>query len=213
MAGPRAARLVSVGHDHPGGRLSTPPRSEVTAILHRLARDPGASPEDAERLLALVYDELRALADALMRRERPGHTLQPTILVHDAWLRLVDARGVDWQDRSHFFGIAARAMRQLLVDHARKRLAVRRGGGGWTRVSLSEAEAATADDVEVLALHEAMLRLTAVDPRAARVVELRVFGGLKVEEVAHLLGVSPRTVDGDWSMARLWLKRELAGPT
>lgn len=160
----------------------------------------------------MVYDELRRLADALLRRERPGHSLQPTLLVHDAWLRLANVRDLDWQDRSHFFAIAARAMRQLLVDHARRRLAQRRGGGEWTRVSLSEADAAgVPDEVEVLALHDALEKLAVHDPRGARVVEMRVFAGLRVEEVAQVLGVSPRTVDGDWAMARLWLKRELAG--
>lgn len=178
-----------------------------------MAHAAGPDPADAERLLALVYDELKVLANALMRRERPGHTLQPTILVHDAWLRLVKVRDVDWQDRSHFYAIAARAMRQMLVDHARRHLAQRRGGGEWTRVSLSEAdEAALSEDVEVLALHDALERLAVQDERAARVVEMRVFGGLKVEQVAQVLGVSPRTVDGDWAVARLWLKRELAGP-
>lgn len=187
------------------------PQSEATRLL--LERDaPGAGGADASRrLFELVYDELRRLAASLMRRERAEHTLQPTALVHEAFLRLVGAPHIAWQDRAHFMGVAARAMRQILVDHARRHGAAKRGGG-LTRVTLTGAEAAApADEVEILELHEALERFAAVDPRAAQVVELRVFGGLSVPETAHLLEVSPRTVDGDWAVARMWLSREMKG--
>jgi RNA polymerase sigma factor (TIGR02999 family) len=190
--------------------MSLPP-SEVTRLL--LERNaPGGTPgASAEQLFELVYDELRRLAQSLLRRERPEHTLQPTALVHEAFLRLVGETSISWQDRAHFLGIAARAMRQILVDHARRRGAVKRGGG-WQRVTLTgEEPAAPGDALEILELHEALDRFAALDARAARVVELRVFGGLTVQETAHLLEVSPRTVDGDWAVARLWLSRELGG--
>jgi RNA polymerase sigma factor (TIGR02999 family) len=129
--------------------------------------------------------------------------------VHEAFLRLTGATGIEWQDRAHFMGIAARAMRQILVDHARRHRAAKRGGG-LTRVTLSGAEPAAPEEAaEILDLHEALERFAALDRRAAQVVELRVFGGLSVQEVAHLLEVSPRTVDGDWAVARMWLSREL----
>lgn len=188
--------------------MSEDARSEVTAILREMARGGTADPRAAEHLLALVHRELRALAGALMRRERVDHTLQPTVLVHEAWLRLADLEAVDWQGRAHFFGFAARVMRQVLVDHARKHAAERRGGG-WARVSLSEAQPSAEDEFELLAVHDALERFAALDPRAARVVELRVFGGLTVQETAVILDVSPRTVDGDWAVARRWLRREL----
>jgi RNA polymerase sigma factor (TIGR02999 family) len=187
--------------------LPTPP-SEVTRLLERSARGEGEAGA-SRRLFELVYDELRRLAGSLMRRERGGHTLQPTALVHEAFLRLVGAPNIAWQDRAHFMGIAARAMRQILVDHARRHAAEKRGGG-LQRVTLTDAEAVVpGDEIEVLDLHEALERFAALDPRAARVVELRVFGGLSVPEAAHVLEVSPRTVDGDWAVARMWLTREL----
>jgi RNA polymerase sigma factor (TIGR02999 family) len=152
---------------------------------------------------------LRSIAGSLMRRERPGHTLQPTELVHDAWLKLVDQSRVHWTDRAHFLNIAGRAMRQVLVDHARRRGARKR---------LAAAERVTFDDdaghgasasFEVLALHDALERFAALDPRGAKVVEARVFGGMSVQEVAHVLNVSTRTVELDWTVARRWLAREL----
>jgi RNA polymerase sigma factor (TIGR02999 family) len=144
-----------------------------------------------------------------MRRERPNHTLQPTALVGEAFLRLVDQTRIDWQDRAHFLGIAARVMRQVLVDHARERGAAKRGGD-VQRVTLDDyAGQENPAPLDVLILNDALDRLAAIDPRGARVVELRVFGGLTVEEVAALLDVSKRTVDNDWSVARMWLAREL----
>jgi RNA polymerase sigma factor (TIGR02999 family) len=185
------------------------PRSEVTRLLlERNARGAGDG-DVSRRLFELVYEELRRLAGSLMRRERREHTLQPTALVHEAFLRLVGATDVAWQDRAHFMGIAARAMRQILVDHARRHGAVKRGGG-MQRVTLTGAEpVAPHDAVEILELNDALERFAILDPRAARVLELRVFGGLTVQETAHLLEVSPRTVDGDWAVARMWLTRKL----
>lgn len=180
---------------------------DVTRLLR--AYDP-ERPESAAELFAAVYGELRRLARALLRRERPGHTLQPTELVHDAFLRLVDASAVRDVDRTRFFGVAARAMRQVLVDHARRRRAGKRGGA-WLRVTLDEGLGAPAADLdELLALDEALEALAARDARAARVVELRVFAGLTVEEIAAALDVSKRTVDGDWAFGRLWIARALA---
>lgn len=191
--------------------MSGTTRSEVTRILLDLSAREAGDPAATERLFALVYDELRGLAANLMRRERSGHTLQPTALVHEAYLKLVDQTRIQWEDRAHFFGIAARAMRQILVDHSRRHRAEKRGGG-LERVTLEDDAAAAASSAfEVLDLDDALTRLAALDPRAARVVELRVFGGLTHDETAKLLGVSRRTVDGDWSMGRMWLARELRG--
>lgn len=164
-----------------------------------------------ERLAPLVYEELRTLAGRLLRGERAGHTLQPTALVNEAFLRLAGGRTVDWKGRTHFFAVAARAMRRILVDHARTRLAGKRGGGA-TRISLTETPLSVpAPDVDVLALDEALERLAGLDPGQARVVELRFFAGLSVEETAEAIGASPATVKREWSSARAWLFRELGG--
>jgi RNA polymerase sigma factor (TIGR02999 family) len=181
-------------------------RLRVTQILRRLDL---SDSKQAEELLAVVYEELRQLARGKLRGERPDHTLQPTALVHEAYLRLVDARTVSWESRRHFFGTAARAMRQVLVDHARRRDADKRGGA-WERVTLdtgvAEEDAGPAD---VLDLHQALEKLSASDTDLARLVELRFFAGLTLDEAAEALGVSRRKVAKDWSVARLWLKREL----
>jgi RNA polymerase sigma factor (TIGR02999 family) len=164
-----------------------------------------------DRLTPLVHDELRRQAARYLRRERPGHTLQTTALINEAYLRLIDAKDVRWQSRAHFFAIAANLMRRVLVEHARRRDAGKRGGS-QVRVQLDEALAvADETDVDVLAVDEALDRLAAVDPQQARVVELRFFGGLSVEETARALGVSPKTVKRDWSVARAWLRREIGG--
>jgi RNA polymerase sigma factor (TIGR02999 family) len=186
-----------------------PPPSEVTRLLIECnARGAGAA-DASRRLFELVYDELRRLAGGLMRHERADHTLQPTALVHEAFMKLAGATPVEWQGRAHFMGIAARAMRQILVDHARRHAAEKRGGARQ-RVTLTGHEPVEPHDaMEILELHDLLERFAALDPRAARVVELRVFGGLSVREAAHLLDVSPRTVDGDWAVARMWLSREL----
>jgi RNA polymerase sigma factor (TIGR02999 family) len=189
--------------------MPSPPPAELTRLLRASSAGDERSAAATSRLVELVYDELRVLAASIMRREREGHTLQPTALVHEAFVRLVGETGIVWQDRAHFFGIAARSMRQVLVDHARKRNAARRGGG-WQRVTLDDsARPAGADAYDVIELHETLERFSALDERAARVAELKIFGGLTNEEVGHVLGVSPRTVVSDWSMARMWLGREL----
>jgi RNA polymerase sigma-70 factor, ECF subfamily len=164
-----------------------------------------------ERLTPLVAAELRRLARAHMRRERQGHTLQTTALVNEAFLRLTDARRVRWQDRSHFIGMAARLMRRVLVDHARSRGYVKRGGD-VRRVTLDEGlVAAGTPALDVVELDRALEALAAVDARKSRVIDLRFFGGLSVEETAEVLQVSTDTVKRDWRLAKLWLLRELAG--
>lgn len=179
--------------------------SEVTVLLQRLA--------DGDQLVAndlagLVYEELRRIATVAMRRERPDHTLQPTVLANDAFLRLVDQRDARWQNRAHFFAVAAQAIRRILVDHARARRRMKRDFG--LRVTLDESVAeAPARDLEVLALDAALERLEAVAPRQARIVELRYFGGLEIDETALALGISPATVKRDWTFARAYMLREL----
>ena len=166
-------------------------------------------PAALDRLLPLVYDELRRIAARHLRRERAGHSLQPTGLVHEAYLRLVGAPGPEWQDRAHFFGVSARLMRQILVDHARARGAAKRGGAA-RRVTLTDhVEPAVERDLDLLALDEALRRLEEMDPVQGRVVELRYFTGLSIEETAEVLGKSPATVNREWRMARAWLRREL----
>jgi RNA polymerase sigma factor (TIGR02999 family) len=155
-----------------------------------------------------TYAQLRSIAAALMRRERQAHSLQPTELVHAAWLKLADQSRVSWTDRAHFLNIGARAMRQVLVDHARRRAAGKRLDGRQ-RVTFDEAAGHGAVSFEVLALHEALERFSVLDARAARVVEARVFGGMSTREVAHVLNVSTRTVELDWTVARRWLAREM----
>ena len=188
----------------PGARM---PNERITAVLE--AADRGEEIR-ADELLPLVYDDLRSLARRYLERENAGHTLQPTALVHEAWMRLVDQSRVQWKGRTHFFAIGAQAMRRVLVDHARGRLRDKRGGGR-PRVELNEDVAlATERDEDVLAVDEALEKLAKLDERQARIVELRFFGGLSVEEVAQVLGVSKRTVEADWTMLRASLRRELA---
>jgi RNA polymerase sigma factor (TIGR02999 family) len=178
---------------------------EITALLHEWRRGNRAA---LDRLMPLVYDELRALARRHLRAERHGVTLQPTAVVHEAYLRLVGA-DVAWEDRAHFFGVASRLMRQVLVDHARARQAKKRGGNA-TRVDLTGADPSSSPPpVDVLALHEALDRLAAVDATSERIVEMRYFGGLTVEETAKVLAMSPATVKRDWDAARAWLLREI----
>ena len=187
------------------------PPTQVTAVLRLLGSAPDGEGRAAasERLLELVYDELRRIAARLVRRERPGQTLQPTALVHEAYLKLFQGDGVPGRDRAHFLGVAARAMRQILVDRARRRAAAKRGLGR-ARVTLSEdAGLDSGRLLEVLELNEALSRLADLDPRAARVAEMRIFAGMTVQEIAEALEVSARTVDGDWAAARAWLSREM----
>jgi RNA polymerase sigma factor (TIGR02999 family) len=187
-----------------------PQPNEVTRLLRELDPAMPSASEIQERLLALIYDELRRTAQGLMRRERIEHTLQPTALVHEAWIRLVGQENIEWSDRAHFLGIAARCMRQVLVDHARAHRAEKRGGDRQ-QVTLDEGMLAAEDrNLELLSLDEALDRLASLDARAAEVAVRRLFGGMTVAEVAADLDVSRRTVDGDWAMARMWLSRELA---
>ncbi|HEX8283787.1 MAG TPA: sigma-70 family RNA polymerase sigma factor [Pyrinomonadaceae bacterium] len=162
-----------------------------------------------ERLLPLVESQLHRLAHAYMRREQPDHTLQTTALINETFLKLVDQSRVRWQNRAHFYGVAAQLMRRVLLNHARDKKRHKRGGGGC-KVSLSEVEAMSDErSVELLALDEALERLSSIDARKCRVVELRYFGGLSVKETAEVLKVSPVTVARDWEMAKAWLSREL----
>lgn len=167
-------------------------------------------PEALDRLVPLVYDELRRMANYYMRNERRGHTLQTSALVNEAYLRLVDHEKIDWQNRAHFFGVAAQAMRRILVDHARTRNMQKRGGGA-ERVSLDEAMTFSADRAaELIALDDALGALERLDARKCRVVELRYFGGLTVEETAAALDISTATVSREWEAARAWLLREVS---
>jgi len=163
-----------------------------------------------DRLLPLVYGELRAMAGRALRKERQGHTLQPTALVHEAYLKLIEQRSVRWHHRAHFFGIAAQLMRRILVDHARARQTAKRGGR-WARVALDEGLAPEERaGVDVVALDAALERLAQIDAQQGRIVELRFFAGLSNEEVASVLGISLAMVKRDWAMARAWLYRELS---
>jgi RNA polymerase sigma factor (TIGR02999 family) len=181
--------------------------NRATEILHRIRREDDSA---AAELLPLVYDELRRLAAGYMAHERPGHTLQPTALIHEAYVKLI-ASDEAFESRAHFIGVAAHAMRQVLVDHARRRQADKRGGDRL-RVTLDQADPSTSlSSDDVLALHEAIEILGRKQQRLARVVELRYFGGLTIRETAAVLGVSHTTVEDDWSLAKAWLARELAG--
>jgi RNA polymerase sigma factor (TIGR02999 family) len=187
--------------------MDEPERTRVTRILIDSAAEHNAwSTND---LAGVLYPELRRMAGRLMRAERDGHTLQPTALVSEAFLRLVDQSQTAWQHRAHFLGVAARIMRQVLVDHARARAADKRGAGvPCVTLGPDVAPSAAAGQIELLMLDDLLRGLAALDPRAAQVVELRVFGGLTVRETAEVLQVSARTIDGDWAMARMWLARE-----
>lgn len=166
-----------------------------------------------EQMLPLVYDELRRLARGYLHRERPGHTLQSTALVHEAYLRMVDQRSVSWQGRAHFFGIAAQMMRRILVDHARGRDAAKRGAG-VCKLTLDEDLLALQErDVNLVALDEALESLSRLDSQQGRIVELRFFAGLSIEETAEVLKISPATVKRDWAMAKAYLHRAMSAPT
>ncbi len=163
-----------------------------------------------EELWSVAYDELRAIAAGFLRAERPGHTLQTTALMHEAYLRIVGSGEVPWESRAQFFAVASEAVRRVLVEHARRRATEKRGGG-WHRISLHDSAAFEERPLaEFLALNEVLTRLSSVHERQGRVVEMRFFGGMSVAEVAHVLGVSESTVRGDWRFARAWLHRELS---
>jgi RNA polymerase sigma factor (TIGR02999 family) len=184
----------------------TPSPHEVTRLLKEWT---GGNQAALDQLMPIVHEELRRLAHHQMRREKPGHLLQTTALVNEAYLKLVDQRRVSWQNRSHFFGIAARLMRQILVDQARKQHYLKRGGNAL-QVSLSEAENVSQQRAaNVVALDDALKALSAIDARQSQIVELRFFGGLSIEEAAEVLEVSPGTVMRDWTFARAWLRKEM----
>jgi RNA polymerase sigma factor (TIGR02999 family) len=186
--------------------MTTPSTHEVTQLLQAWS---DGSAEALDQLVPLVYGELHRLATHYMRGERPGHSLQITELVNEAYVRLIDWKNVRWQNRAHFFGVAAQMMRRILVDFARSRHYAKRGGE-TCRVSLSEAAGISAERGEdFIALDDALKSLAAFDGRKGRIVELRFFGGLSVEETAEVLKISPRTVMRDWSLAQAWLYREL----
>jgi RNA polymerase sigma-70 factor, ECF subfamily len=178
----------------------------VTALLRSWGQGDRAA---LDALLPVVYDELRRRARRQMRAQPSGHTLQTTAIIHEAYLRLVGQQETDWQSRAHFFGVAAKAMRSVLVDHARAQRAAKRGGGA-AQVTLADVDAVAPEPaVDVLALEEALTRLATFDPRKGQLVELRYFGGLGIEETAVVLGVSSATVKREWVLARAWLRREL----
>lgn len=184
---------------------SPAPASTVTALLHELGR---GNQDVVSELARQVYDELHRIADRAMRKESPGHTLQPTLLVSEAFLRLVGERETQWQNSAHFFAIAAQAIRRILVDHARARQRLKRDFG--LRVTLDESVAAAPErELDLLALDGALSRLEAAAPRQARIVELRYFGGLEIDATAAALDISPATVKRDWTFARAFLLREL----
>ena len=194
--------------------MATDTRPQITALLHDLRR---GAPDAMERLLPLVYGELRRIAHRQLGRERDGHTVGTTALVHEAYLRLVDQRRTEWNDRAHFYGVAAQAMRRVLLDYARRHRAAKRDGA-LQQVPLDDALDAALDAAEeradaLIALDEALDRLAGVAPRLARVVELRYFGGLTEADVGELLGVDARTVRRDWTKAKAWLHAELTSGT
>ena len=168
-----------------------------------------------DKLMPLVYSELRRLASNYLRRERPGHTLQPTALVNEAYLKLIDQKNAKWQNRAQFYGVAAQLMRRILVDYARQHQAAKRGGSDQQRLSITSAgdlgaeQFASKPAIDLLALHEALEELAIIDPQQGRIVELKFFGGLSIEETAEVLGIGHATVERDWKMARAWLRRKL----
>src|SRR5262252_7488730 len=186
--------------------MKKPPPNEITERLIAW----GAGDRAAfDQLLPIVYQELRRMAGNYLRQENPGHTLQPTALVHEAWLRLIDQTRVDWRNRAQFFGVAAQMMRRILVDHAKAKHREKRGGDA-VKLSLDDAINLSQERAaDLLALDEALGELTRVDERKSRVVELRYFGGFGVEETAQILGVSPETVMRDWKMAKAWLYQSI----
>ena len=187
--------------------MSLPTQAQITDLLIAWGDGDQAA---LERLFPLVYDELRRLAAFYLRRERSDHTLQPTALVNEVYLRLFDQRRVGWQNRAQFFGVAAQMMRRILVSHARSRHAAKRGGSDQ-RITLQDELAVTDQrDVNLLALDDALTKLEAIDPEKSKLVELRFFSGLTVPETAEVMSISPRTVDRQWQTAKAWLYREIA---
>lgn len=186
--------------------MSSTPSGQITVLLKAWS---GGDPAARDRLAPLISNELRRMARHYMRGERDGHTLQATALVNEAWIRLVDAAAVNWQDRAHFFAVSAQMMRRILVDSARARRSGKRGGPG-VRVNLDDVpELGSSKDREMVALDDALNTLAEIDPRKAKVIELRFFGGLSVEETAEVLKISAQTVMRDWKLSKSWLQREM----
>lgn len=182
------------------------PTGEITRLLTEITN---GNSRAVDQLMPIVYSELRRIARRYLRNERRDHTLQPTALVHEAYLKLVDQRGTDWQNRAHFFAVAAHVMRHILIDYARKRDADKRGGGAG-RLSLDVCDAIDRRQYpQLIVLDEALSKLQDCDPRQCRIVELRFFGGLTEEEISEVIGISVRTVKRDWRVARAWLYREM----
>ena len=182
-------------------------RREVTALLQEINEGAVSAPD---RLLPLVYDELRKLAASYMKNERPDHTLQATALVHDAYIRLVDWENVSWQNRAHFFSVAAQVMRNILVNHAVRRKAQKRDFG--QRIELTEKISFKGGhEIDLIELNDALEALERIEPTQAKIVELRFFGGMSIEETAHVIGISPATVKREWAVAKTWLFRRLKG--
>jgi RNA polymerase sigma factor (TIGR02999 family) len=187
--------------------LSSVPTTEITGLLQAWS---GGDTDALERILVLVYPELRKIAKRCLASERTGHTLQATALVNEAYLRLIDIQRMQWHDRAHFFAVGARLMRRILVDYARTRGFAKRGGGA-RRVDLNEALIVSSEmDPALVRMDDALTQLAAFDPRKAKIVEMRYFGGLNADDIASVLGVSPQTVNRDWSLAKAWLAREMS---
>lgn len=183
-----------------------PSESDITQLLEDAGK---GNQRAADELLQSVYEEIREMAANALRRERSGHTLQATALVHEAYLKLVDQTRVDWQGATHFKAVAAKAMSRVLIDHARRKNREKRGGN-WRKVTLHDAFAlAKTNDLDMICLHEAMEKMRKLDNRQHQVVELRLFGGLTSDEAAKILHISSRTVDRDWKMGQVWLRREM----
>lgn len=192
-----------------GGRTVKSAQQDVTRALARVGEGHEAA---VAELMPLVYEELRRVAGDLFQGQTPGHSLQATALVHEAYLRLVGQTEIQWESRAHFFAVAAMAMRQVLSNHARAKRADKRGGGVRARVSLSEViDVGRGPDIDLLVLHEALEKLAALDERQCRIVEQRVLGGMTHAEIAHVLGVSSKTVEREWRAARAWLSAFLGG--
>lgn len=185
------------------------PEGSITQLLSDLKRD---GHDSYNELLPLVYDELRRLATSYLRKERNNHTLQPTALVHEAYLRLMGQKEIQWQNRAHFFGVSARLMREILIEHARGKNSQKRGGEYATRIALDEAVSVNSSQpLDVIAVDEALTKLESLDERQARIVEMKFFAGLTVEEIGEVLSISPATVKREWSTAKLLLYKMLKG--
>jgi len=206
----RYASAVPLSHAEPPRGTHVTSGNDVTQLLKRWRK---GSREAEAALMERVHGELRRLAAGYMRRERMGQTLQPTAVVNEAYMRLLPQRNVSWENRAHFFGIAAKMMRRVLVDHARRKKAIKRDAGPGEPVSVTNVPSPgrEADQVDLLALNAALSALAELDPRQAEIVEMRYFAGLKVEEIAEVLEISPATVKREWSTAKMWLRHQMRG--